>query len=135
MSGQWVGRHMELGRTGVRRLMRVMPAVLLTLGALSALGTVSAQAHGGHGGGHYGGHHGGHGGGYSAGGYYGGGYYGGGYGSPYYVAPLAVAPLYYSAPYRPAYPPGGQTFWWCAPYQRYYPEVNSCPIDWQPVVR
>jgi hypothetical protein len=46
-----------------------------------------------------------------------------------------VAPLYDASPYRPAYPVLVEPAWWCAPYQRYYPDVDACPEAWQAVAR
>ena len=51
--------------------------------------------------------------------------------APYYPAPYYAAPGY---GYAPA--PIAPTIWyWCDPYQQYYPYVASCPTAWRQVVQ
>jgi hypothetical protein len=51
--------------------------------------------------------------------------------APYYAAPYYAAPGYGYAP-APAVP---TTWYWCDPYQQYYPYVPSCPTAWRQVVQ
>src|SRR6266436_747214 len=51
--------------------------------------------------------------------------------APYYTAPYYAAPGYGYAP-APAVP---TTWYWCDPYQQYYPYVPSCPTAWRQVVQ
>src|ERR1700730_7273609 len=58
------------------------------------------------------------------------------YAAPYYAAPYSAAP-YYAAPgygYAPA-PAAPTTWYWCDPYQQYYPYVSNCPIAWRQIVQ
>src|SRR5215472_8947885 len=75
----------------------------------------------------------------SGGGYYGGRYYGPGWGGvaagvaagAVVGAAAASTPYYYSYPTAPA-----PTVWyWCDPYQGYYPSVPECPVPWREVVQ
>ena len=51
--------------------------------------------------------------------------------APYYPAPYYAAPGY---GYAPA--PIAPTIWyWCDPYQQYYPYVATCPAPWRQVVQ
>jgi hypothetical protein len=87
-------------------------------------------------------------GGYGHGGWYGGGWSGGGgaalglglglgllggalAAAPYYTAPYYGAPVY---GYTPA-PVAPTTWYWCDPYQQYYPYVQNCPTAWRQVVQ
>jgi hypothetical protein len=106
-----------------------------------ALSTLSAQAHPG--GGHWGG-----------GERWGGGHWGAGWGRGAYVAPILAAgvvgasiyaasnPYYYATPVTPgvvvapvAQPvysaPQAPVGYYCASYQQYYPQVQTCPVPWQ----
>jgi hypothetical protein len=47
--------------------------------------------------------------------------------APYYAAPYYAAPGY---GYAPA-PTALTTWYWCDPYQQYYPYVASCPTAWR----
>jgi hypothetical protein len=77
------------------------------------------------------------------GGYGGGGWNGGngaalglGLGLGFLGGALATAP-YYAAPgygYAPA-PAVPTTWYWCDPYQQYYPYVPNCPTAWRQVVQ
>ena len=51
--------------------------------------------------------------------------------APYYAAPYYAAPGYGYAP-APAVP---TTWYWCDPYQQYYPYVSNCPTAWRQVVQ
>ena len=51
--------------------------------------------------------------------------------APYYTAPYYGAPGYGYAP-APAVP---TTWYWCDPYQQYYPYVPTCPTAWRQVVQ
>ena len=51
--------------------------------------------------------------------------------APYYAAPYYAAPGYGYAP-APAAP---TTWYWCDPYQQYYPYVPNCPTAWRQVVQ
>jgi len=51
--------------------------------------------------------------------------------APYYAAPYYAAPGY---GYAPA-PTALTTWYWCDPYQQYYPYVASCPTAWRQVVQ
>jgi hypothetical protein len=50
--------------------------------------------------------------------------------APYYAAPYYASPGY---GYGPA--PVATTWYWCDPYQQYYPYVPSCPTAWRQVVQ
>jgi hypothetical protein len=50
--------------------------------------------------------------------------------APYYAAPYYAAPGYGYAP-ASAVP---TTWYWCDPYQQYYPSVPNCPAAWRQVV-
>jgi hypothetical protein len=51
--------------------------------------------------------------------------------APYYAAPYYAAPGYGYSP-APAVP---TTWYWCDPYQQYYPYVSNCPSAWRQVVQ
>ena len=51
--------------------------------------------------------------------------------APYYAAPYYAAPGYGYAP-ASAVP---TTWYWCDPYQQYYPSVPNCPAAWRQVVQ
>ena len=51
--------------------------------------------------------------------------------APYYAASYYAAPGYGYAP-APAVP---TTWYWCDPYQQYYPSVPNCPTAWRQVVQ
>jgi hypothetical protein len=51
--------------------------------------------------------------------------------APYYAAPYYAAPGYGYAP-APAVP---TTWYWCDPYQQYYPYVPNCPTAWRQIVQ
>ena len=51
--------------------------------------------------------------------------------APYYTAPYYGAPGYGYAP-APAVP---TTWYWCDPYQQYYPYVPNCPTAWRQIVQ
>src|ERR1700730_6148439 len=51
--------------------------------------------------------------------------------APYYAAPYYASPGY---GYGPA-PVATTWYWWCDPYQQYYPYVPSCPTAWRQVVQ
>lgn len=85
----------------------------------------------------------------------GGGHWGGGWGRGVYVAPLLAAgvvgasiyaatnPYYYGTTYvtpgvvvtppvQPVYSaPQAPAAYFCATYQQYYPQVQTCPVPWQ----
>jgi hypothetical protein len=135
-----------------RRSVALMAvAVLLACSAVPSF----ADHHGGgwHGGG--GGWHGGganwHGGGWNGGD---GGWHHGGHGGGWGVGPaiglglglgllggaLATAPYYSGYEYDYGYAPyagtAAPTVWyWCDPYQGYYPAVPQCPVPWRQVVQ
>ena len=53
---------------------------------------------------------------------------------------LATAPYYggydYDYGYAPyAATPGPTVWYWCDPYQGYYPAVPECPVPWREVVQ
>jgi len=77
---------------------------------------------GGHGGGHHshGHHHGGHG--YRYTGFF--------FGASYTVWPRA----YYWPDYYPGAVPAVEYWYYCQPYAAYYPYVQECPTEWQPVL-
>ena len=112
--------------------------ITFTLALVLALSTLGVQAHPG--GGHWGG---------------GGGHWGAGWGRGAYVAPLLAAgvvgasiyaasnPYYYAPSYvtpgvvvaplaQPVYTnPQAPVAYYCASYQQYYPQVQTCPVPWQ----
>jgi hypothetical protein len=49
------------------------------------------------------------------------------------VSPFIAAPFAFGWAYPPAYVPPAQTYWFCPTYGAYYPQVQSCPVPWQPV--
>jgi hypothetical protein len=48
---------------------------------------------------------------------------------------LATAPYYASPGYGYGAAPVATTWYWCDPYQQYYPHVPSCPTAWRRVVQ
>ena len=117
--------------------------VVILLGLLVALPSVSDAREGGQGGGHFGGgfHGGGH---FGGGGHFRGGprvFVDGFFGFPYYAYPYGY--YSYGYPYYPdayAQPPvysePEQAYYWyyCQDPQGYYPYVKSCPGGWTRVV-
>ena len=77
----------------------------------------------------------------SRGGWHGGGWNGGdeaalgfGLGLGLLGGALATVPYYAAPNYAPA--PATPTGWyWCDPYQQYYPYVTACPTPWRQVVQ
>ena len=49
------------------------------------------------------------------------------------VSPFIAAPFAFGWAYPPAYVAPAQTYWFCPTYGAYYPQVQSCPVPWQPV--
>jgi hypothetical protein len=133
------------------RLVALTAAAALL--AFSALPSFADHHGGGHGGGS-GGWHGG-GGSWNGGGHGGGsGWHGGGHGGGWGVRPaiglgvglgllggaLATAPYYGGYDYGYGYAPYSGTpapavWYWCDPYQGFYPAVPECPVPWQQVVQ
>jgi hypothetical protein len=128
-----------------RRLLTLMSAAVL----LASSGVPSLADH--HGGG--GNWHGGAGGWHAVdGNWHGGSWHHGGHGGGWGVGPaiglglglgllggaLATAPYYtgYNYGYAPyAGTPGPTVWYWCDPYQGYYPAVPECPVPWRQVVQ
>jgi hypothetical protein len=96
-------------------------AIALSTAALDA---VAKGGHGGRGGGkgagHHSHHHRHHGHGYSA----------------FFVTSTFVAwpRAYYWPDYYPAATPVVEYWYYCQPYAAYYPYVQDCPAEWQPVL-
>ena len=123
-----------------RRLVAMTAAVALL--ASSAVPSFADHPGGGHGGGsggwHGGGggwHHGGHGGGWGVG-----PAIGLGLGLGLLGGALATAPYYSGYDYGYGYAPYAGTpaptvWYWCDPYQGYYPAVPECPVPWRQVVQ
>ena len=140
-----------------RRLLILMSAVLLASSGVPSLADHHDGGHAGSGNWHggAGGWHGGggnwHGGWHAGGGnWHGGGWHRGGHGGGWGVGPaiglglgllggaLATAPYYtgYNYGYPPyAGTPGPTVWYWCDPYQGYYPAVPECPVPWRQVVQ
>jgi hypothetical protein len=138
-----------------KRLVALTAAAALL--AFSAVPSFADHHTSGHGGGNGGWHGSGGswngGGGHAGGGNWNGGsWYHGGHGGGWGVGPaiglgvglgllggaLATAPYYSGydngygyAPY--AGTPASTVWYWCDPYQGYYPAVPQCPVPWQPV--
>ena len=123
-----------------RRLVAMTAAVALL--AFSAVPSFADHPGGGHRGGsggwHGGGggrHHGGHGGGWGVG-----PAIGLGLGLGLLGGALATAPYYSGYDYGYGYAPYAGTpaptvWFWCDPYQGYYPAVPQCPVPWRQVVQ
>jgi hypothetical protein len=47
---------------------------------------------------------------------------------------LATVPYYAAPNYAPA-PAAPASWYWCDPYQQYYPYVTACPTPWRQVVQ
>jgi hypothetical protein len=120
----------------------------LVVGAFAAIALLTAgfcaDAKGGRGGGHGGGHAAGHGGGHhshsngmhqgvSQGSSH---YHGGhGYGGFFFASTFVIWPAaYYWPDYYPAAMPVVEYWYYCQPYAAYYPYVQECPAEWQPVL-
>jgi hypothetical protein len=105
------------------RLVGVCAAIAL------AMAGFEAEAKGGRGGGGRGsgGHH-SHSGSHHSHGHYG--------RSSFFVAStFAIWPsAYYWPDYNPAAVPVVEYWYYCQPYAAYYPYVQECPVDWQPVL-
>ena len=118
-----------------KRLLTLMSvAVLLASSGVPSLADHHDGWHGGGGNWHGGGwHHGGHGGGWGVG-----PAIGLGLGLGLLGGALATAPYYtgYNYGYAPyAGTPGPTVWYWCDPYQGYYPAVPECPVPWREVVQ
>jgi hypothetical protein len=124
-----------------RRLVAMTAAVaLLAFSAVPSFADHHGDGHGGSGGWHGGGggwHHGGHGGGWGVG-----PAIGLGLGLGLLGGVLATVPYYsgydydYGYGYAPyAGTPAPTVWYWCDPYQGYYPAVPQCPVPWREVVQ
>jgi hypothetical protein len=121
-----------------RRLVTLtVAAVLLACWAVPSFADHHGGGHGGGGGGWNGGgggwHHSGHGGGWGVG-----PAIGLGLGLGLLGGALATAPYYsgYDYDYAPyAETPAPTVWYWCDPYQGYYPAVPECPVPWRQVVQ
>jgi hypothetical protein len=121
-----------------RRLVAITTAVALL--AFSAVPSFADHRGGGSGGWHGGGggwQHGGHGGGWGVG-----PAIGLGLGLGLLGGALATAPYYsgydygYGYGYAPyAGTPAPTVWYWCDPYQGYYPAVPQCPVPWRQFVQ
>jgi hypothetical protein len=129
-----------------RRLVALMAAAVFLAG--SAVPSFANHHGGGHGAG-AGGWHGG------GGNWHGGGWHHGGHGGGWGVGPaiglgvglgllggaLAAAPYYSGGyDYDYGYPPDAgapalAVWYWCDPYQGYYPAVPQCPVPWRQIVQ
>jgi hypothetical protein len=136
-----------------RRLVALIAAAVLL--ASSAVPSFADHHGDGHGGGWHGGGGNWHGGGnWNGAGWHGGGggWHHGGHGGGWGVGPaiglglglgllggaLATAPYYsgYDYGYAPyAGAPAPAVWYWCDPYQGYYPAVPECPAPWRQVVQ
>jgi hypothetical protein len=102
----------------------------LVVGVCAAAALVAAAwdagAKGGHGGGKGGGHHG-----HSHSHHF----HGGGYGGYFVASSFVMWPAaYYWPDYQPAMEPVVEYWYYCQPYAAYYPYVQECPAEWQPVL-
>ena len=107
----------------------------LVVGACAAIALVAAgfdaDAKGGRGGG---GHSGGsHGGGHHSHSHQSHGHHG--YTSFFVASSFVIWPsAYYWPGYNPAVVPVVEYWYYCQPYAAYYPDVQECPVEWQPVL-
>jgi hypothetical protein len=111
-----------------------MSLARLAVGACAAMALAaapSAEAKGGKGGGSKGGAHHGH-------GHHGSSHHHGGHGFRYTSVFVGGSFVFWpSAYYWPDYHPGSpavEYWYYCQPYAAYYPYVQECPTDWQPVL-